>query len=127
MFPHLSRVSAAAGLLGLGGLGGAALAARPNPEPARVAAALPHPRSEVRTVVVHRTVHVYRKPKRRHLAPAPAVSASAPPPAPVPVAPAAVRVLAPAPRAQTPLVTRTSGAGGSHEGDDRGERERGDD
>ena len=56
-------------LLGLGAAGGAALAARPEPAPAPKAVSAPAAPVEIRTVIKRRTVHVYRKPKRRRAAP----------------------------------------------------------
>jgi len=90
-------------------------------------AAAPKPRVEVRTIVKRRTVHVYRRPKRRPAPAAPGAQAPATAPAPPPaasVAPAPVPVVHPvAPVAQRPLETRTSG--GPARGDDRGEHEGG--
>jgi hypothetical protein len=126
--PTLTKFAAGVALLGVGGLAGAAMTAGSNlpPRTATVAAA-PSP-VEVRTVVVRRTVHVYRKPKapRHRVIPAPTAA-----PVPVAPAPAPARVSAPiAPvRRAAPLQTRTSGSGGGeHErGDDEHESERGDD
>ena len=109
---------AAAALLAIGGAAGAALSA--GRAPVSRAAVAPAP-VEVRTQVIHRTVHVVRhiKPKRvkRAASPAPAPTVAA---APVrPVAAAAT------PRPARPLRTRSSAtgstAGGEHEhegGDD---------
>ena len=132
MYRHLATLAAAGGLLILGGLGGAAITASPQPGPAApVASVAPSP-PEVRTKIVRRTIHVYRRPK-----PIRPVAKSAPAPAPsvtpapvVTAAPAPVRASAPvAPvRRAAPIVTRTSGAGGhggEHEHED--ENEGGDD
>ena len=115
-------------LLGLGAAGGAALTARPEPAPLPKAVSAPAAPVEIRTVIKRRTVHVYRKPKRRRAAPpiaprtpsiaaAPAATAIAAPA----VTAAPVRVTQPvAPR--RPLETKTSGSGTRH-GDDEGEHE----
>ena len=113
-------------LLGLGAAGGAALAARPEPAPVPKAVSAPAAPVEIRTVIKRRTVHVYRKPKRRRAAPpiAPRTIAAAPAPTAIPaptVRAAPVRVTQPvAPR--RPLETKTSG-GGTRHGDDKGEHE----
>ena len=122
----LARLLVGVVLLGLGAAGGAALAARPDPPPVPKAVSAPTAPVEIRTVIKRRTVHVYRKPKRRHAAPpAPPVASAAPTAMPAPVVTAApVRVTQPvAPAApRRPLETRTSGSGGKH-GDDEGEHE----
>jgi hypothetical protein len=114
-------LSAAVFLLGLGGLGGAALTAKPDPAPTPVTASSPRGPVEVRTVVRRRTVHVYRRPKRRHPPVAPPAVAAAPTVVPGPIAPAPVR----ASLQVTPTAPRleTSG-GGAREGDDHEGRER---
>ena len=81
---------------------------------------------EVRTVVKRRTVHVYRKPKRRHRAVAAATALPLPLPSARPGRTGAGRRTGAAAsvRASQPLVTRTSGSGRSDEGgEDRGEHE----
>lgn len=129
----LVKLLSSAALLGAGALGGAAVTARPTPVAAPAAAPALKPRVEVRTIVKHRTVHVYRRPKPHPARPAPAApAAQAPAAAPaVTVAPAApVRVVRPvAPVTQRPLETRTSGAPGrgEREDGDEHESERGDD
>jgi hypothetical protein len=108
----LTAISAAVGLLVAGGAGGLALFERPDPAGVAPTAARPAP-VEVRTEVIHRTVHVVRhiRPKRR---------IAAPPPQRV-----AVTAAPPAPRATWPLRTHSSATGASH-GDD-GEHEGGGD
>jgi hypothetical protein len=114
----LASLFAAAALFGAGGLFGAALSAGRDPARVPAAAASPQPPAEVRTVVKRRTVHVYRKPKRRPVAPAPTA-------APVTLVPAPVRAAAPVAPAPTshPLQTRTSGAAAGGHDDDHGEHE----
>lgn len=124
MSRSLASLFIAAALFAAGGLLGAAISPGRDPAQSQTATASPQPPVEVRTVVKRRTVHVYRKPKRRHVAPPPTA-------APAPVAPAPVRATAPvtpAP-ASAPLVTRTSGSAGAGHGDDEGddETEHGDD
>jgi outer membrane biosynthesis protein TonB len=117
MLRPIATLSVAAALLGIGGLAGAALSDSPKPAAAPIAAPVPESPVEVRTVVKRRTIHVYRKPKKR---PAP-VAAPVPAPAPAP-APAPVAAPAPAPvRTSAPLQTHTSGA--SRGGDDEHEVE----
>jgi hypothetical protein len=117
----LASLFAAAALFGAGGVFGAALSSGKDPAPAPTAQSPSRQPVEVRTVVKRRTIHVYRKPKRRHVAPPVAA------PAPVAPAPAPVRAavpVAPVP-ARAPLETRTSGSSGGereHE-DDGGEHE----
>jgi hypothetical protein len=121
----LASLFAAAALFAAGGLFGVAMAPGRSPAPVSVAAS-PQPPAEVRTIIKRRTVHVYRKPKRSHLA---SQTAAAPVPvAPAaPAAPAPVRASSPvAPRpASAPLVTRTSGSGAAGHSDDGGEHESG--
>ena len=127
----LARLLVGVVLLGLGAAGGAALAARPDPPPVPKAVSAPTAPVEIRTVIKRRTVHVYRKPKRRRAAPViapqtPPVASAAPTTIPTPAVTAApVRVTQPvAPAApRRPLETRTSGSGGTR-GDDEGEHER---
>lgn len=127
------KLLSSAALLGAGALGGAAVTARPAPAPAPAVAAAPKPRVEVRTIVKRRTVHVYRRPKRRPAPAAPSAHAPAAAPAPPPaasVAPPPVPVVHPVtPVAQRPLETRTSGgpARGDHEDAGEHESEGGDD
>lgn len=120
--PFASLIAAAA-LFGLGGLFGAALSSGTDSAPAPTAQSPTRMPVEVRTVVKRRTIHVYRKPKRRQVQPA-AV-------APAPVAPAPVRAVVPVTPAPAPLETRTSGSSGGgreHEdGEDGHENERSDD
>lgn len=110
----------AAALLAVGGAAGAALSAGPGHPPVATVAAAPAP-VEVRTQVIHRTVHVVRhlKPKRARR--------PAPPPAAV-VAPARAQPVtaAVAPRSARPLSTRSS-ATGSGGGEREHEHEGGDD
>jgi hypothetical protein len=118
----LTATAAAVGLLVAGGAGGLALFERPDRAGVVATAARPAP-VEVRTEVIHRTVHVVRhiRPKHRIAPPAPAaVQAPAPPPQRV-----AVTVAPPAPRATRPLRTHSSATGSSH--GDEGEHEGGDD
>jgi hypothetical protein len=119
----LATLSAATGLVAVGGLAGAALATGPAP-PARLPATPAMP-VETRSVVVHRTVHVYRRPKHHRIVVRPTTvrpAPSAPAVAAAPAAPAAVRPLVTrtSHHATTakPLVTRTSGASGGRHGDD---------
>jgi hypothetical protein len=123
MHPATATI-AAAGLLVAGGAAGAGLVARPEGAGAPVHPVRPAP-VEVRTQIVHRTVHVVRHIRRkpRVTAPPPAPAAVAAPPqrAAVTVAPAAP----PAPRVSRPLRTHSSSTGGG--GEDRGEREGGGD
>ena len=113
---------AAAALLAIGGTAGAALSAGRGRAPVSRAAVAPAP-VEVRTQVIHRTVHVVRhiKPKR--------VKRAAPPaPAPT-VAPAPVRpvVAAATPRPVRPLRTRSSATGSTGGGEHEHEHEGGGD
>jgi hypothetical protein len=113
----LTATTAAVGLLVAGGAGGLALFERPDRADVAATAARPAP-VEVRTEVIHRTVHVVRhiRPKRRLAAP----------PSPAAVqAPAPVAARAPALRATRPLRSHSSATGASH-GDD-GEHEGGGD
>jgi hypothetical protein len=111
----LTATTAAVGLLVAGGAAGVALFERPDP--AAPTAARPAP-VEVRTEVIHRTVHVVRHIRPKHRVAAP--------PAPAAVQGAApVVARAPAPRTTRPLRTQSSATGASH-GDD-GEHEGGDD
>jgi hypothetical protein len=114
----VTTVLTAATLLVAGGAGGAALSARPDRAAAPSRAASPAP-VEVRTQVIHRTVHVVRHVKPK--------SAAAAPPAPVvAVAPARAQPTAatPARPAARPLRTRSSTTGGERE--DRRQRDGGD-
>jgi hypothetical protein len=119
----VTATTAALGLLVTGGAAGAALAGRPDRAGVAATPSRPAP-VEVRTEVIHRTVHVVRhiRPKHRTAAPAApaAVAAPAPPPQRV-----AVTVAPPASAATRPLRTHSSATGASH-GDD-GEHEGGDD
>jgi hypothetical protein len=115
-----TATTAAVGLLVAGGAAGVTLFERPEPAGvAQAAAARPAP-VEVRTEVIHRTVHVVRhiRPKHRIAAsPAPvAVQAPAPPPQRT-----AVTAAPPAPRATRPLQTHSSATGASHGDDDEHE------
>jgi hypothetical protein len=104
----IPAILAAAGLLAVGGASGAALTTRPDVAAPAERRAGP---VEVRTVVVHRTIHVVRHIRRKRPAPAarPAVPAVAAAPAqPVAAAPAS----RPAPRVVRPLRTRSSSTGG---------------
>jgi hypothetical protein len=117
----LTATTAAVGLLVAGGAAGVALFERPDP--AAPTAARPAP-VEVRTEVIHRTVHVVRhiRPKRRVAAPSVPVAVQAPA---SPPQRAAVTAAPPAPRTTRPLRTHSSATGASH-GDD-GEHEGGGD
>lgn len=114
--PSPTTALAAAALLVAGGAAGAALTAQADRSSAPARAAGPAP-VEVRTEVVHRTVHVVRhvRPKPKHVAAAP----------PAPAAPAVTPVTArpvaasPARPASRPLRTRSSATGGERE--DHGE------
>jgi hypothetical protein len=116
---------AALGLLVTGGAAGAALAGRPDSVGAAATPSRPAP-VEVRTEVIHRTVHVVRhiRPKHRSVAAAPA---AVPAPAPAPPSQQRVAVAVPpsASAATRPLRTHSSTTGASH-GDD-GEHEGGGD
>jgi hypothetical protein len=111
----LASLFAALAVFGAGALAGAAVSSGGDPAPAPAAQSTSRAPVEVRTIVKRRTVHVYRKPKRRPVAPAPPAA----PPAPV----RAVAPAAPAAPAPAPLETRTSGTGGRAHGDDEGEHE----
>jgi hypothetical protein len=121
----VTATTAALGLLAMGGAAGAALAGRPDSVGVAATPSRPAP-VEVRTEVIHRTVHVVRhiRPKRRTVAPAPAI-VPAPAPAPPPRQRVAVAVAPPAAAATRPLRTHSSATGASH-GDD-GEHEGGGD
>jgi hypothetical protein len=112
---------AAAALLAIGGTAGAAMSARPDHAPAAVAAAP----VEVRTQVVHRTVHIVRhiKPKRpkRVVPPAPAPAPAVMPARAQPV------VASVAPRSARPLRTRSSATGAPGGGEREHEHEGGGD
>jgi hypothetical protein len=116
----LTATTAAVGLVVAGGAAGVALFERPDSAGVAATAARPAP-VEVRTEVIHRTVHVVRhiRPKHRVAAPPAPAPVQAPPP------PARAAVQAPAPRPTRPLRTHSSATGASH-GDD-GEHEGGDD
>jgi hypothetical protein len=114
---------AAGGLLLAGGATGAALTAGSDTPATPERRAAPAP-VDVRTEVVHRTVHVVRhiKPKRR-AAPATATPAVvAPRPQPV-----AATVARPAPRPARPLRTRSSATTGGGEREHEVEHEGADD
>jgi hypothetical protein len=116
---------AAAALLAVGGAAGAALSAGRDGAPTPSAAVARAP-VEVRTQVIHRTVHVVRhiRPKRVKRAAPPA---PVPPPAVAPVRAQPV-VAAVAPRSARPLRTRSSATGPSGGGEREHESEgRGDD
>ena len=118
-----TKIAAGATLLVLGGLAGVALSAESNRATGAAQTAAP---VEVRTQIVHRTVHVIRREKPKRRKPTRATSSPAPIPA-VSTPPATARaVTLPAkPQSTAPVRTRTSGAsGGSGESDDHG---RGDD
>jgi hypothetical protein len=107
-------------------LPGAFTAVAGRPDRAGVAATPSRPAPvEVRTEVIHRTVHVVRhiRPKRRTVAPAAPAAVAAP--AAAPPQRAAVTVAPPASAATRPLRTHSSATGASH-GDD-GEHEGGGD
>jgi hypothetical protein len=121
-----ASVLAAAALLVVGGAAGAALTAQPDRAAVAAGPAPPAP-VEVRTQVIHRTVHVVRhiKPKKHPAAappaPAPAVVTARP-------QPAVASVARPAPRVVRPLRTHSSGTGGGRgEREDGGEHEGGED
>jgi hypothetical protein len=112
---------AASALLVAGGAAGAALSAGLDRSPAAAATPAPAP-VEVRTQVIHRTVHVVRhiKPKR--------VERSASPPAPPPVVLPARAQQAVAPVPQRPArALRTGSSATGHGGDDDREHEGGGD
>lgn len=101
-----SKIAAGAALAGLGALGGAAVAPQPErPTTTKVSAPAP---PEVRTEVIHRTIHVYKHPKKRHAQPAAAAPAPAAA-APAPVA-AAAATTTPSSGYARPLSSHTSGA-----------------
>jgi hypothetical protein len=111
---------AAAALLAIGGTAGAALSAGRGRAPVSRAAVAPAP-VEVRTQVIHRTVHVVR----RHIKP----KRAAPPAPPPTLAPAPVRpvVAAATPRPARPLRTRSSATGSAGGGEHEHEHEGGGD
>ena len=117
---------AAAALLAIGGTAGAALSAGRGRAPVSRAAVAPSP-VEVRTQVIHRTVHVVRrhiKPKRVKRAAPPAPPAPPPTLAPAPVRPV---VAAATPRPARPLRTRSSATGSAGGGEHEHEHEGGGD
>jgi hypothetical protein len=116
----LTATTAAVGLVVAGGAAGVALSERPDGAGVAATAARPAP-VEVRTEVIHRTVHVVRHVRPKHRVAAP----PAPAPVQAPAPPARAAVQAPAPRPTRPLRTHSSTTGASH-GDD-GEHEGGDD
>jgi hypothetical protein len=119
----LTKLTAAAALIGFGGIGGAILGAPAGRDPARAVLQRPAP-VQVRTEVVRRTIRIVRheKPKRRPAPvtapPADALPAAAPS-APVVATPVARRVAVAPVTSVHRVVTRSSstGHGGSeHEG-----------
>ncbi len=115
-----TATTAAVGLLVAGGAAGVALFERPERAGvAPAAAARPAP-VEVRTEVIHRTVHVVRHIRRKHRIAPPAAPVAVQAPA-APPQRTAVTAAPPAPRATRPLRTHSSATGASHGDDDENE------
>ena len=126
MKPSRTHIAAAGTMVALGALTAVAIGAGGSEQPAKAVSAPKAQPVEVRTVTVHRTVHVVRhqKPKKQPAAAPPAAVPHtvqiAQVPAPTPVA------STPAPASAAPLKTATSGGSGEHR-DEGDEHERGDD
>lgn len=120
-----TKIATGATLLALGGLAGVALSA--ESQQTTSSAATPTPPVEVRTEVVHRTVHVIRREKAKKVS-APPARAATPVPAAAPSPSVARVVSAPAPSpSPAPVRTRTSGGSSGRGSDDGHEAEGRDD
>jgi hypothetical protein len=128
MKPKRTHIAAAGTMVALGALAAVAIGAGAG-EPAKTVSVPRAQPVEVRTVVVHRTVHVVRhqKPKKQKPVAAPPAPAATSRPVQIAQAPASQPTYqpvatTPAPAAEQPLKTATSGGGGEHK-DDGGEHE----